>query len=227
MTTASATDGEALLAAILAEPDADDLRLIYADFLEETGQPERAEFVRCQRRIATLEAASGHAKTTPLAFSCKCAVCVEAFPLRRRERELLGRWCVDWVAPLDRRAISGVSGCDVHFFGGWRLHFRRGLVEAARCALDAWREHGPALVRAHPVRRVELTDRTPSLTTDDGWRWYLSEGVPSSDRPDELPDTLFDLAHRGKAGGLPWDCRQDAEDALSDALILWAKAGCP
>src|SRR5215203_2415404 len=42
------SDESALLAAILANPDEDTPRLVYADWLQENGQPERAEFIRLQ-----------------------------------------------------------------------------------------------------------------------------------------------------------------------------------
>jgi uncharacterized protein (TIGR02996 family) len=42
------SDELALLAAILAHPDEDTPRLMYADWLDEHGQPERAEFIRIQ-----------------------------------------------------------------------------------------------------------------------------------------------------------------------------------
>ena len=42
------SDEAALLAAILAHPDEDTPRLMYADWLQENGQPERAEFIRIQ-----------------------------------------------------------------------------------------------------------------------------------------------------------------------------------
>ncbi len=42
------SDEAALLAAILAHPDEDTPRLMFADWLEENGQPERAEFIRIQ-----------------------------------------------------------------------------------------------------------------------------------------------------------------------------------
>jgi uncharacterized protein (TIGR02996 family) len=42
------TDGDALLAAILANPDDDMPRLAYADWLEENGDEDRAEFIRLQ-----------------------------------------------------------------------------------------------------------------------------------------------------------------------------------
>lgn len=57
-------DGDLLLKAIVAEPDEDTPRLIYADWLDETGtDPARAEFIRVQCRLArgrssTVEAVS-------------------------------------------------------------------------------------------------------------------------------------------------------------------------
>ncbi len=42
------TDAERFLAAIVANPDDDTLRLVYADWLEENGDAERAEFIRLQ-----------------------------------------------------------------------------------------------------------------------------------------------------------------------------------
>ncbi len=42
------TDEEALLRAVIADPDDDAPRLIYADWLDENGQCERAEFIRIQ-----------------------------------------------------------------------------------------------------------------------------------------------------------------------------------
>ncbi len=43
-----------LLAAIINEPESDDLRLIAADWMEDHGQPERSEFVRVQVELARI-----------------------------------------------------------------------------------------------------------------------------------------------------------------------------
>jgi uncharacterized protein (TIGR02996 family) len=51
------SDEAALLAAIIAHPDEDTPRLMYADWLTEHGQPERAEFIRLQCAVAADEAA--------------------------------------------------------------------------------------------------------------------------------------------------------------------------
>src|SRR5687767_2099915 len=61
------SDAHALLAAIRAAPDDDAPRLVYADWLDENGQPARAEFIRVQCELARRESPE----------------------LRRREAELL------------------------------------------------------------------------------------------------------------------------------------------
>jgi len=44
-------DERALIQAIIAAPDDDLPRLVYADWLEEHGRPERAEFIRMRNRF--------------------------------------------------------------------------------------------------------------------------------------------------------------------------------
>ncbi|AMV29996.1 hypothetical protein VT84_36725 [Gemmata sp. SH-PL17] len=55
-------DRDALLAAILAQPDEDTPRLIYADWLDENGEPDRAEFIRLQCRLPHLSRRTAEAK---------------------------------------------------------------------------------------------------------------------------------------------------------------------
>ena len=46
---------ESFLQAIRAEPEDDTLRLVFADWLDDHGQPERAEFIRLQIESARLD----------------------------------------------------------------------------------------------------------------------------------------------------------------------------
>jgi len=46
------SDEDALIAAIIANPDEDTPRLVYADWLQENGRPERGEFIRLQCQLA-------------------------------------------------------------------------------------------------------------------------------------------------------------------------------
>lgn len=48
------SDEAALLAAIIAHPDEDTHRLVYADWLQENGREDRAEFIRVQVELASL-----------------------------------------------------------------------------------------------------------------------------------------------------------------------------
>lgn len=73
---------EGFLQAILANPDDDQLRLIYADWLEERGDP-RGEFIRVQMELAAT-------KPDPH----------RAHDLLVREKELLAAHEEEWVRPL-------------------------------------------------------------------------------------------------------------------------------
>lgn len=55
------TDEAALLAAIIAHPDEDTPRLMYADWLDENDRPERAEFIRLQCAVDADETADARA----------------------------------------------------------------------------------------------------------------------------------------------------------------------
>ena len=84
------TNERALLAAINAKPDDDTVRVVYADFLEENGESERAEFIRLQ-----VELARGVKKAS------------ERQALERRQRGLLAANKSRWVAPLKQALGQG------------------------------------------------------------------------------------------------------------------------
>jgi uncharacterized protein (TIGR02996 family) len=48
------TQDDAFLQAILESPDDDTPRLVYADYLDEHGETDRAEFIRVQVALASL-----------------------------------------------------------------------------------------------------------------------------------------------------------------------------
>jgi uncharacterized protein (TIGR02996 family) len=77
------TNDEAFLEAILERPEDDAPRLVYADWLDEHGDPDRAEFIRLQCGLAGLEEDDPRRP-----------------PLLARERELLGRRQQEWLGPL-------------------------------------------------------------------------------------------------------------------------------
>jgi uncharacterized protein (TIGR02996 family) len=151
-------DGSALLASILANPDDDAPRLIYADWLDEHGEPERAEFIRVQcelaKRMGTIpdpncpHPINSHCTTIGI---YTCGDCYGA--LRRRERELLDKpIIVDERGRLQPRCLWAGKCILLH-----KWDFARGFVDAVTCTAADWLAHSDAILSQHPVREVRLT----------------------------------------------------------------------
>jgi uncharacterized protein (TIGR02996 family) len=152
------TDGDLLLARVVADPACDAVRLVYADYLEENGRPERAEFIRVQVELAKW-APGSHPN------------------LLRRENEL---W---WRIPPEA-FLSGLVPDTCWRLRdeplrerqhGWVV--RRGFVEEAKLAAADWLARGDAIRAAHPVTRVVLTTVPVAAVWYDGEdeQWPVGE----------------------------------------------------
>lgn len=123
------SDEEALLAAILANPAEDTPRLVFADYLDENGSSERAEFIRVQVELARLPDAD---RQTPHYRS-----------LLVRFRQLVADHADGWSEAL------GVP----------RTHaiFRRGFIEDVTFAPDEVPAGSNPALRREPLRCVIVT----------------------------------------------------------------------
>ena len=83
------TDAD-FLAAVIEDPDSDGPRLIYADWLEETGDEARAEFIRLQCTVAGVPESE-----------------LEASPIIERTATLLTQNYDRWTLPLNRILFPG------------------------------------------------------------------------------------------------------------------------
>jgi uncharacterized protein (TIGR02996 family) len=118
----------ALLQGVLDAPDDDAPRLVYADWLEDDGQSERAELIRVQielERLAPYDA--GHAR------------------LAARASALLRRYDEQWRPPLPGWAADRT-------WDGWRRGFLDRVAVAARYYVST----GAVLCEAAPLRAVRL-----------------------------------------------------------------------
>jgi uncharacterized protein (TIGR02996 family) len=210
------TAGDGLFRAILEEPRRDDLRLIYADWLDEHGEPGRAEFIRVQVELALVEAIE-HDCSNELAFSeTTCPACgawVTAEALRQREGELL-------AAPAVEEHVGAIIGdCYVD----WRL--RRGLAEEVTLATADFLPRAAALFGAAPILRVMLADREPLAGSDGLWRWYGDEFGGDGETEADLPRGIFDWL-RGPPRGY-YLCRSylTEEDARGDLCLAAVQFG--
>lgn len=200
------TDHDALLAAIIANPDDDTVRLVYADWLDENGQGERAEFIRVQVALSTPTLGAdgtGDSQKRHELVRREAAIMSRRGPVEGR-----GKWWADY-GPGDRVSV---------------VEWLRGFVSEVTCTLADWLAHGPAIVAAHPIRRVVLTDIVVSAAKS------LFRGTGTDDRdyggiPAWLWDRIRAMKRHNQIDGcwMYFDTRELAIDVLSDACLLHAK----
>src|SRR5438128_3754342 len=201
------TDADAFLARIIAEPDKDAPRLVYADWLDDRGESDRAEFIRVQCRLAKVDENNR-----------------DIHPLAARERELLEKHQEQWLRPLRDIVYPDVQG----WLGRWRTRpvfaavFRRGFPEAVVLPCARFLQYGADLCRAAPVQEVQLD--CFQETNMAGWLDALTQ-CPQLDRlttvrlrraalhPGEL-QRLLHSAHLGRLRELYIDAVGLTDDDL-------------
>lgn len=123
----STSDGDGLRAAIVAQPDDDTLRLIYADWLQENDQSDRAAFVRAQVSLAQSEPYSPQYRQ----YGSAAEKLQKAHP--------------EWGQHI-RQKHGAISG--------W---FERGFIERVHVNAATFPRHAAALFAAEPIRSVQVT----------------------------------------------------------------------
>ncbi|MFO0549843.1 MAG: TIGR02996 domain-containing protein [Polyangiaceae bacterium] len=134
-------DGESLLRDVLAHPDDDEPRLVYADYLLSRGDP-RGEFIVVQ---------------------CKLARLTEGDPefevLDARATALLEKHQSTWVQPfMGDRYTMELAGRKWTRTTPSRWDFHRGFVHTATVSAEAFPLLAAGLFSREPVRRVHLTN---------------------------------------------------------------------
>ena len=149
----------ALCRAVVKQPEDDLPRLMAADWLEEHGQPERAEYIRVQLELAK------EPTTT----------------LRWRERALWNQpavgalWAMDLCPSLISVNLNALSGFGLF---GWNrqsvtdIKFHRGFPHTVMTSAMHWLDHGREMIPQYPVRIVRLTLCERPMEAD--W-WRLTE----------------------------------------------------
>ncbi len=122
------TRADAFLQEILAHPDDDAPRLIFADWLEEQGDASsiaRAEFIRVQCALA-----GGH------------LLLQRRNKLERRQQEILDEYGNEWARPI-RRVVRS-----------WNYH--RGFIGEVAMLAHAFLQHAARLFRRVPIQHLRL-----------------------------------------------------------------------
>jgi uncharacterized protein (TIGR02996 family) len=133
------TDRLALIRAIIENPDDDAPRLIYADWLDEHGDPERAELIRleCERENMILGTKSANERYSPIGIRCGAL-------LKANYR----RW-IEELGPLPPNR-------QLHFW------FRRGMAAEVTCTAKYFLEHGALLFNMAPIEQVQFHQLKPA-----------------------------------------------------------------
>lgn len=228
-------DGEHLLAAIIANPADDAVRLIFADWLEEQGHGERAEFIRLGFELETALKGCQHTGYMSVNRCGECEFCTIWDRLR------ITFPFVNWIersGPLVHRFHGVYYGAEPN--GVPILYFRKGFPEIVHCPLDVWLKPvegypslGACIVSKCPIRKVVASDKRPShfplITHGDQWEakpgWEAASALASGMNPtSRIPDALFRLldgekTFRVSANSAMYNTDQAATDALSDVLL--------
>jgi uncharacterized protein (TIGR02996 family) len=168
MSAAWASDGDNMFRAVLVAPEDDAPRLQYADWLEEHGQAERAEFIRVQCELARApeRPACDCDKKRPGSLCAADPWDLEYSEKMDRDRELLSRYWPEWGSVILEDGAAGWLGPDnpsiVGPFGSVSVEVRRGFVASVALPTAAFLELAAALFAAHPITEVRLVDRKPA-----------------------------------------------------------------
>lgn len=221
--TATCDTGAVLLRNVLADPASDDSRLIYADWLEEQGEADRAEFIRVQIRLLGMRL-----QGTPSVYHPDDPDAAEQYTrLVERERELWAQNRQAWEVRCPGFDLGPAS----------RAWWVRGFLTEIHLPLAAFLEHARDLFSRHPITAVVLASREPRgvefLPTPD-YSWTLIRGDMDDDPaflPLELWDRLagFDTRHSARVFARRYPSPEAAHAALSAAAVSLGRelAGLP
>ena len=134
------SDADALLAAIIADPDDDTPRLVYADWPDENGDPDRAAFIR----VGVRRANAGRLTS-------------EYHELLGRELELFMPNRAKWSAPF--APWAGLS----------EMVFGRGFVEELNLRADTYATRPASLFRLSPLLEDRIGAEPPAEWQQDLW----------------------------------------------------------
>jgi uncharacterized protein (TIGR02996 family) len=229
-----------LFRAIVEDPADDVPRLLLADVLEDSGEVERAEFIRVQCELERLPPTGGDKPLRAYAYG-------KAATLRRRERELLLANRSRWQVGLPRLPFVPEQPGEEPPDQLSAYTFRRGFVTCVTLTLADWhvapcrscagsgedqREstsgdcphchgtgktggHGVEIVRAAPIEEVTLSNVDAAPWQGDG-RYYIIQPMQEGRLP--FPTVAPDRSSR-----------EAVLASLSRSALAWARqeAGLP
>jgi uncharacterized protein (TIGR02996 family) len=219
---------------VASDPQDDTVRHIAADWLDDNGESERAEFIRVQLELASpgLQPLPRKRGWEGLGTGSKREEAIRRktrrMKLRKRAVQLLHKAednnYVEWFWPFSKRLKNA----------WWQ--FKRGFVEAVECEEADWLKHGRVIVRFNPIVSVCATDKYP-LSHDPESSFTISFGSyygwALNDMKETEPERINERLFRKMRDGLKvhvwngtwrlFDTEEEAAAAYSDACLRLAR----
>ena len=210
---------QGFLKAIIEDPDRDDVRLIYADWLEEFGEEDflarglysRSAFIRTQIELAKL-------------WDEQCIACLLTGMRIQHTNAPCG--CTEKYKALKAKenyddcwpdAIPMVVEAIWHDV---KSYWWRGFIKTIESSWNCFQKWGPGILQYHPVERVVLTDCYFRMNERRNYScWYEPPGGSSP----SLMDWPLDRDARVSRGCFYLN-ELYARNALSAVAIDWARS---
>jgi uncharacterized protein (TIGR02996 family) len=231
-------DGEAIMEAIIAEPALDLHRLAYADWLDDTGVHDRADFIRHQLAAAATGQVDCQRKVPSNVgvFSktmVRCGRCKFCRPMRKAEDlfnngnglRFIGRMPFSCSVGCDHPSLYNCHALPDHA----SLYLWRGFIHTVRTPLGFWLDKAHAVLRDNPVERVEALDKSPEdgVAVDEyesGYGWFRSYADYNAGGHYIPYAVCLFLKSKEEVYWHRYPTAAEAVDDLSQALIAWGRA---
>lgn len=158
----------ALLNGIDSSPGDAAPKLIFADYLEENGQEERARLIRLLAKdFGSQSNYSKHQVRALAGQAVMQAICAE-------NKKKLGKPTIQFfhsggdTSPIMIRGVAK-NGFGLYAPPRFRAYLRHVFVTDIKCLPNEWVEFGPSIVRDQPINDVEIAGRKPYW---NGAMWY-------------------------------------------------------
>lgn len=176
-----------LLASIIASPEDNAPRLVYADWLEENNEEERAKFIRMQIKHPKFKLKYGKKQfryTHNWYWACI-----------NREARPFGVEYATQGRRVSHEVINMMSNLP-SVFQNYKVVVNRGFVDEVYCPTSDYIKYCHTVAKRHPVRTWKLTDFKPLesqvLKTFTVWNEYEMI-IKFSPSRGEIPGSLFEF----------------------------------
>ncbi len=215
---------QAMMEDIIANPGDLSLRLIYADYLCDSGSEEYAHFIRGS---ITEDLLITDQYNNELHYR-------QWFGVALPDNTIFGRWRRQshgtWV-----ELMTGVTIAGKQLNTTMTIIVRNGFIEEVNCTLQAFCDHGPRLCQHQPVVSVKITDRSPDQNYPGYYYWASSHPPSTLTSPPMMRSSHFitdqmmrmendKIENTTRANRLIGDTVELVNAKLSSRLIEWARS---